>query len=147
MNIRMILSIIAGYGALAGCDTKGVPATFANVCDAANHKKTVEIAGYFNNSGSAMCSRSKTDPTMRCPIAFVETPGTSGPMRAYIARGNDSSETENVDKKGLKIRDAKGEFVENTQKVKLTAEVMVIETPSAGGSKCVLRFVSKIEKL
>jgi hypothetical protein len=56
-----------------GCSTTGIPVEFAKACDKENDDKRVEIIGYFNNSGSAMCSSGYGNP-MRCPIDFVSEP-------------------------------------------------------------------------
>jgi hypothetical protein len=111
----------------AGCDYKGVPVAFAKTCDKANDDTTVEVVGFFNNTGSSMCSSSGNSP-MRCPINFVETAnGDKNIVRSDIDLGSGASSVENVEGKGLTIHDINGEVVENTTKVKVTANVNVIE--------------------
>ena len=126
----------------AGCDYKGVPVEYAHICDKANDKKTVEATGFFNNTGSAMCSKSGNEP-MRCPIDFVEAPGAANPIRAYIDKGSGASSIDNIEEKGLKIRDKDNNFVENSEKVKVTASVKRLD--NAGVDGCYIT-VKKIEK-
>ena len=128
------LSVFAAVTAsllLIGC--KGEPVEYAHACDKTYDKELVEIPGYFHNTGSAMCSRSGKSP-MRCPIEFVEAPSSTKGIRAYITKGNGSSETNAVDGEGLKIRDNKGKFIDNTTKIKLTAKVHRLD--SVGADRC-----------
>lgn len=132
----------------SGCNYTGVKVEFANTCDKANDKQYIEVVGYFNNSGSAMCSKSGNSP-MRCPVNFVDNPSQPKPVRAEIDLGSGANYIENVEGKGLTIRDDKGEIVENTQKVKVTASLMVYNTPSKptdNFAPCSLT-VKKIEKV
>jgi len=111
----------------AGCDYKGVPVAFAKTCDKANDDTTVEVVGYFENSGSKMCSSSRGGP-MRCPINFVETAnGDKNIVRSYIDLGSGASSVEDIDGIGLTIHDTNGEVVDNSTKVKITANVNVID--------------------
>ena len=66
---------------------------------------------------------------------------------ADITLGGWAREVENVKDQGLKIRDHKSEFVEPTQKVKLTVEVKVFSDvkPDSKGYGCHIS-VYKIEK-
>lgn len=128
------LSMFAAAAAsllLIGC--KGEPVEYSHACDQTYDKELVEIPGYFHNTGSAMCSRSGKSP-MRCPIEFVESPSSTKGIRAYITKGNGSSETNAVEGEGLKIRDNKGKFIDNTTKIKLTAKVHRLT--SIGADRC-----------
>ncbi len=151
MNNRILKFVsLAGCVMFAGCNSKGIPVEYASLFNPANDKKIVEVVGYFKNSGNAMCSNSKNDSAMRCPINFVDTPtSTVVPIHAQIAMGKGNNQIENVDKKGLKIRDDKGEFVDNTQKVKITASIGVFIPPPTqkNAALCYMRQVKKIEKL
>jgi hypothetical protein len=147
MKIYGFLLVLAVVGS-AGCNTTGVPVEYAAACDKANDDKRVEVVGYFKNTGSAMCSKSGNEP-MRCPIEFVDGPNTEKPIRVYIDKGSGNSEIDNPEQKGLKIKDDKGEIVENTQKVKLTADVNVLDSASlTGDSKSAGCYMTakKIEK-
>jgi hypothetical protein len=128
---------------IAGCNPTGTPVDFAHMCDKPNDDKNVEVVGYFNNTGSAMCSKSGNEP-MRCPIDFVNAPGEkANAVRAYIDKGSGKSEIEAADGKGLQIHDATGALVENSQKVKIVARVKRLD--SAGKDGCYVN-VKKIEK-
>ena len=142
---RSFSLVLVMGAALAGC-SKPVPVAYANLCDAANNKKTIEVDGYFNSVGSVMCSTSKAVPHMTCPVPFVDTPGAKQPLTANLDLGKGANE---IDKEGLKIRDDKGELVGSTQKVKLTTKVNIF-TPrpsDPNAAACYLYVVKKIEKL
>ncbi len=127
--MRLVLSgMLVGLVFLAmGCNTSGVPVAFGKTCDKANDDTTVEVTGYFNNTGSAMCSKSGGNP-MRCPINFVETPnGDKQIVRSEVDLGSGASSVENIEGKGLTIHDMNGEVVDNTHKVKIVANVYVID--------------------
>jgi hypothetical protein len=130
-----------------GCDYTGVPVEFASTCDKANDDKTVEVTGYFNNTGSSMCSKSGKSP-MRCPIDFVSEPkGEKDIVRAELDLGSGGSSIENVEGEGLKIHDKDGGLVENTQKVKITANVNVLDTPRSDPKyQACWVVVKKVEK-
>ncbi|MCU0237883.1 MAG: hypothetical protein MUC29_00445 [Pyrinomonadaceae bacterium] len=130
-----------------GCNYTGVPVEYANVCDMKNNGQYVEVVGYFKNTGSAMCSKSGNEP-MRCPIQLVDKPDQPKPVSAYIDLGSGASSIAKDDAKGLVIRDDKNEVVENSQKVKVTATLMVYTSPpdpNANYAPCSLT-VKKIEK-
>lgn len=132
---------------VSGCNYTGIPVEYANVCDKKNDKQYVEVVGYFKNTGSAMCSKSGNEP-MRCPIQLVDKPDQPKPVSAYIDLGSGASSISKDDAKGLTIRDDKNEVVENSQKVKVTASLMVYDTPSKptdNFAPCSLT-VKKIEK-
>lgn len=145
LSMTIFLSVVAL--AMAGCNYTGTPVQFANACDKANDDKHVEVSGYFKNTGSAMCSKSGNEP-MRCPIEFVEGPNTEKPIRVYIDKGSGKSEIDNPDpKKGLEIKDDKGEVVDNTQKVKIVADVSVLDAlPANSNSAGCFMTAKKIEK-
>jgi hypothetical protein len=142
---------LSGLGLfLAGCNYTGTPVEYANTCNKENDDKRVEIVGFFNNTGSAMCSKSGNEP-MRCPIDFIDAIGsTKIPIRAYIDKGSGASSIDAEKDKPLKIKDDKGEFIENSQKVKIVADVNVLDEVSKVGETtksagCYLT-VKKIEK-
>lgn len=131
----------------AGCNYTGTPVEYANMCNKENDDKYVETVGFFNNTGSAMCSKSGKEP-MRCPIDFIEAVGsTKIPIRAYIDKGSGKSSIDAEKDKPLKITDDKGEVVENSNKVKIVADVTVFDTPPSDGKSapCFIT-VKKIEK-
>jgi hypothetical protein len=132
--------------AFAGCNYTGIPVEYANMCDRANDDKYVEVAGFLDNSGSAMCSSRGKGPT-ECGIRFKESLTAEPWVFANITKGSGASEIENVEGEGLKIRDDKSEFITKEQKVKITATAMVYDTPptDANAAKCSLN-VKKIEK-
>lgn len=122
----MLLSLAVFF---AGCNYTGTPVEFAKACDKENKEKRVEITGYFKNTGSAMCSSGYGNP-MRCPIDFVSEPNANESIiRAEIDLGSGSSSIAKDDVKGLIIHDDKGEVVENSQKVKIVADVKTLDTP------------------
>ncbi len=131
-----------------GCNSTGVPVEYANICDKANDDKNVEVVGFFNNTGSTMCSKSGKEP-MRCPINFISAPGAANPLRAYIDKGSGSSSIDAEKDQPLKIKDDKGEVIENSQKVKIVADVTVFDEASkVGDPKSAACFITvkKIEK-
>ncbi len=145
MKKYLMLTVIGLFA--AGCNYTGKPVEWARTCDKENDKQYVEIVGFFKNSGSAMCSRRGNEP-MRCPISFVDKADQPKPINANIDLGSGASSVENVDGKGLIIRDEKKEDIDNSQKVKITASVMVFDgpqDPNANYSPCALT-VKKIEK-
>ncbi|MFN0138776.1 MAG: hypothetical protein ACKVQW_01650 [Pyrinomonadaceae bacterium] len=148
MRNLLFLAVAGLCFAASGCSTTGTPVEYSGLCDKANDDKRVEVTGFLDNNGSAMCSSGYGNP-MRCPIKFKDTLGNEKWINADIDKGSGANSTDEVEKgKGLKIKDDKGEFVERTQKVKLTADVNVLDTPSnsptsAGGCYVV---VKKIEK-
>ncbi len=129
---------------IVGCNATGTPSDFAHMCDKPNDGNNVEVVGYFNNTGSAMCSKSGNEP-MRCPIDFVNAPGgdKANAVRAYIDKGNGKSEVEATEGKGLEIHDATGALIDNSQKVKIVARVKRLD--AAGKDGCYVT-VKKIEK-
>jgi hypothetical protein len=130
-----------------GCDYTGVPVEFASACDKANDDTTIEVTGYFNNTGSAMCSSSGKGP-MRCPIDFVGEPKSEKDVvRAELDLGSGASSVENVEGEGLKIHDLEGSLIDNSQKVKITANAKVFDTPREDKKyqNCYV-VVKKIEK-
>lgn len=142
--------IITGLCLLAtGCNYTGTPVEYANMCNKENDDKYVEVVGFFNNTGSAMCSKSGNEP-MRCPIDFIDAVGsTKIPIRAYIDKGSGASSIDAEKDKPLKITDDKKEVIENTQKVKIVADVTVFDEGSrVGDSKSAPCFITvkKIEK-
>jgi hypothetical protein len=144
-SVKDILIFVVLYTSVAflGCNPSGTPVDFANMCGKANDGKNVEVSGYFNNTGSAMCSKSGNEP-MRCPIDFVGAPGDANPIRAHIDKGSGKSEIEAVENKGLQIHDQTGGIIENGQKVKIVARVKRLD--AAGKDSCYVN-VKKIEKM
>lgn len=129
MKKCLFLAVIALCFLAIGCNSTGVPVEFAKTCDKANDDKTVEITGYFNNTGSAMCSSGYGNP-MRCPIDFVSEPNKQdGIVRAEIDLGSGANYIAKDDVKGLIIHDDKNQVVENSNKVKITADVNTLDTP------------------
>ena len=125
----------------------GTPVEYTNLCDKANDDKRVQVTGFLDNNGSAMCSSGYGHP-MECPIRFKDALENEKWINADIDMGSGSSEVGEVEKgKGLKIKDDNGDFIERTQKVKLTADLRVFETPPSDqkSAGCVLNVV-KIEK-
>lgn len=133
--------------ASVGCNYTGTPVEYANMCNKENDDKYVEVVGFFNNTGSAMCSKSGNEP-MRCPIDFIEAVGsTKIPIRVYIDKGSGKSSIDAEKDKPLKITDDKGEVIENSQKVKIVADVNVFDTPPTDGKTApCFATVKKIEK-
>ncbi len=133
---------------VSGCNYSGTPVEWANTCDKANDDKYVEVVGFFYNSGSAMCSKSGKEP-MRCPIDFIDSVGsTKIPIRAYLDKGSGASSIDAAKDQPLKITDEKKEIVENSQKVKIVADVNVLDLPPSevGKSAGCYLTVKKIEK-
>ena len=144
---RLLFLIVAGVFAV-GCNQTGKPVEFANVCDKANDQQNIEVVGYFQNSGSAMCSKSGNDP-MRCPISFADKADNPRPALVYVDLGSGSSSIENVEGKGLIIRDDKKQDITNNDKVKVVAYTRVYDSPSDSMGKylpCSLT-AKKIEKV
>lgn len=80
-----------------------------------------------------MCSKSGREP-MRCPVDFIDQPGSGvKPLRAYIDKGTGSSSIDAEKGQPLRIRDDKGDIIENSQKVKLVADVTVFDDASRAG--------------
>lgn len=147
MKFTNLFIICAAALLMLGCSTTGTPVEYSNLCDKANDDKRVEVVGFLDNNGSAMCSSGYGNP-MRCPIKFKDTLENEKWISSDIDKGSGSSSTDEVEKgKGLKIKDDKGEFVERTQKVKVTADVKVFDTPPTDGktAPCYI-VVKKIEK-
>ncbi|MBK8809862.1 MAG: hypothetical protein IPN69_03920 [Acidobacteria bacterium] len=147
--MRTILLMISVLFAI-GCakDYTGKPVEYARLCDKENNKQMVEVTGFFKHDGSAMCSKSGSDP-MRCPVKFVDNPDNPNPPSANIDLGSGKSAIENVEGKGLVIHDEKVQVVAAADKVKVTAEVFVSSAPPSPDIKtapCVLT-VKKIEKI
>ncbi len=143
---RLLVLLLVGLFA-ASCDYKGKPVEYSGICNKENDKEYIEVVGFFKNNGSAMCSKRGNEP-MRCPIYFVDTPDQPKPVMANVDLGSGASSVENVDGKGLTIRDEKKQDVANSDKVKITASVMVFDGPQDPNAKyapCSLT-VKKIEK-
>jgi hypothetical protein len=143
MKNFLLLMVVGLSLLLSGCNYTGTPVEYANLCDKSNDRKMVEVVGFLDNNGSAMCSNS-TGP-MKCAISFKEKLETKEFVNADISLGTWASEVENVEGKGLRIRDSKSEFIERTDKVKLTAEVRVTTGGSDPKYGCYLSTY-KIEK-
>ncbi len=145
MKKYLFLSVLGLF--FVGCNYTGTPVEYANICDKANDDKYVEVVGFFKNTGSAMCSKSGKDP-MRCPIDFLDAPSSDKiPIRAYIDKGSGASSIDAEKDQPLKIKDDKGDTIENTQKVKIVASVNVFDAPPTDGkvAACYIT-VKKIEK-
>jgi len=145
MKKYLILLVLGLF--FVGCNYTGTPVEYANMCNKENDDKYVEVVGFFKNSGSAMCSKSGNEP-MRCPIDFIgEIGSTKTPIRVYIDKGSGASSIDAEKDQPLKIKDEKGEFVENSNKVKIVASVNVFDTPptDANVAPC-YATVKKIEK-
>lgn len=149
MKNYLFLTIIGLCFLVAGCNYTGTPVEYANICAKENDDKYVEVVGFFNNSGSAMCSKSGKEP-MRCPIDFIDSPASDKiPIRAYIDKGSGASSIDAEKNQPLKIKDDKGEVIENSQKVKIVADVTVFDEASkVGDTKSAACFITvkKIEK-
>lgn len=142
-----LLAITAAAIFAVGCNPTGTPVEYANLCDKGNDDKRVEVVGFLDNNGSAMCSSGYGHP-MRCPIKFKGTLDQAQWINANIDKGSGASSIDEAEKgKGLKIKDYKGDFVEREQKVKIVADVNVYDTPSQEGLafSCYV-IVNKIEK-
>lgn len=123
----------------------GTPVEYANVCDKANDEKRVQVVGYLDNNGSAMCSSGYGKP-MHCPVSFKSDLAAEKFISADIDKGKGASEIDVYEEgKGLKIKDDKGEIIDRTQKVKIIADVKVYETPPANTAGCYV-MVNNIEK-
>ncbi len=145
MKKYFVLGLMAVSSMIAGCNATGTPVEYANVCEKANDDKNVEVVGFLDNKGSAMCSSGYGKP-MRCPISFKSDLAAEKGINADIDKGTGSSSIDEYEKgKGLKIKDDKGEFIERTQKVKIVAEVNVFDTPEPATAGCYI-VVKKIEK-
>jgi len=147
MKNYSLLTIIFATVFAVGCNYTGTPVEYANVCDKANDDKSVEVVGFLDNKGSAMCSSGYGHP-MRCPIGFKDSLESERSISANIDKGTGSSSIDEYEKgKGLKLKDDKGEFIERTQKVKIVAEVNVFDTPPTDGTTAACyMIVKKIEK-
>ena len=147
MKTYFILGLMAACSMIAGCNATGTPVEYANVCDKANNEKRVEVVGFLDNKGSAMCSSGYGNP-MRCPISFKSDLKETTGINADIDKGTGSSSIDEYEKgKGLKLKDDKGEFIERTQKVKIVADVKVFDSPPTDGNTAACYVVvKKIEK-
>ena len=146
--MKVTITIFAFTLALfaAGCNVTGKPVEYAALCDQANDDQRVEVVGFLDNSGSAMCSSGYGNP-MRCPIKFKAKLEDEKSVSADIDKGSGASSTDEVEKgKGLKIKDDKGEIIERTQKVKLVADVKVFDAPQDREKLGCYIVVKKIEK-
>jgi|CXWL01.1.fsa_nt_gi hypothetical protein len=149
MRNYFTLGLLTAISIVSACNYSGTPVEYANVCDKANDDKLVEVVGFLDNKGSAMCSSGYGHP-MRCPIGFKDNLDSEKSLNASIDKGTGASSIDEYEKgKGLKLKDAMGEFVERTQKVKIVAEVNVFDEASRVGdpnsAACYL-IVKKIEK-
>lgn len=101
-----LLLLIVGLCFLAnGCNRKGVPVEYANMCDLANNHTTIEVVGYLVNDGSVMCSNSADGESIKCGIRFQDSLSSKTFSMAKITKRSWSSEIENIEGEGLKIRD------------------------------------------
>jgi hypothetical protein len=143
-----LLLVIVGLCVFSGgCNYTGVPVEYANMCDIANNGKNIEVVGFLDNNGSAMCSNSAGGGPIACGIKFKGSLDSEKWVFANITKGTWASETENVEREGLKIRDNNSEFITGGQKVRVTASVMVFTPPPTDAKTpgCSLS-VKKIEK-
>ncbi|MFM9904122.1 MAG: hypothetical protein ACKVQJ_06060 [Pyrinomonadaceae bacterium] len=123
----------------------GTPVEYAGVCDKANNEKRVQVVGFLDNDGSAMCSSGYGKP-MHCPVKFKADMAAEKSISADIDKGQGSSQIDEYEKgKGLKIKDDKGEIIERNQKVKLIADVKVYDRPGETEPGCYI-MVNNIEK-
>jgi hypothetical protein len=130
-----------------GCNYTGVPVEYVKMCDKENDDKYVEVVGFLDNTGSAMCTKRGKGPT-ECGIRFKDSLESEPWVFANIYKGGSASEIDAAEGEGLKIRDDKGDVIEREQKVKLTASVSVFSSPPSKDDKsmgCSLD-VKKIEK-
>ena len=147
MKIYLFLAVAGLCFLSAGCSRTGTPVEYANMCDVANNHKTIAVVGFLDNDGSAMCSNSAGGGPIECGIRFKNSLDSKEFVFAKITRGSWSSETENIEGEGLKIRDNNSEFITRNQKVKITASVLVFTStdPNKKPEGCSLS-VDKIEK-
>lgn len=146
MKKYFLIGMLATTAFVSGCNVSGTPVEYSALCDQANDDKRVEVVGFLDNNGSAMCSSGYGNP-MRCPIKFKGTLEQEKWVNADLDKGSGASSTDEVEKgKGLKIKDDKGEFIERTQKVKLVADVNVFDSPSDREKHGCYIVVKKIEK-
>jgi len=123
----------------------GTPVEYSGVCEKANDEKRVQVVGYLDNDGSAMCSSGYGKP-MHCPVKFKADLSSETSINADIDKGKGASEIDVYEEgKGLKIKDDKGEIIERTQKVKLIADVKVYDRPGESTPGCYV-MVNNIEK-
>lgn len=144
MKKYLFLMIASLSVAAIGCNYTGKPVEFAQMCDTANDREYVEVVGFLDNDGSAMCTTRGKGPT-DCGIRFKESLDSEKWVFANITKGSWASEIDNYEGEGLKIRDDNSEFITKAQKVKLTASVLVSGPPSEKSMGCSLD-VKKIEK-
>lgn len=148
MKNYLWIVIIGLVAFAAGCSGPPVAVEYSATCTKENSGKYVEVVGFFNNTGSAMCSK-RGNEYMKCPINFVSAPGAGKPMRAELYKTTGNNAVDNPGEKGLKITDDKGQNVENADKVKLTGKVFFFgdSTPADADYLPCSVTVDKIEKV
>lgn len=131
-----------------GCDTKGVPTEFANVCTPENEKKTLEVSGVLQSRTSVFCSN--TGGRMECGFDFLESAGGDRKFSAEIAQGSGANTVDKLErgfkKEDVKIRDNAGNLIAlGSDKVKLTGKMSVV-APTGGSQGVCFMQVYKIER-
>lgn len=125
----MRLAIVTfGILAVTACTKTAVPVDIANACAADNEKKYLSVAGYLDDRGSIFCSNIGGGP-VRCGLDVIAQAGGPKVFSADIEQGSGSSSIEKMEsgykKSDIKIRDAAGNIIKLTDKLRFTGEMNV----------------------
>lgn len=148
MKSYFALGLIAVSCMISGCNTSGTPVEFANACDIANDKKTLEVAGFVQPRSTILCS--SHGGRMECPFEFLDTVGGDKKMTADIEQGTGANTVSEIPKgfkkEDLKVRDnASSPIAFGTDRLRLTGKMMIAPAAPGGQGVCVMQ-VYKIEK-
>lgn len=148
MKYSFLLTVIASFLFVSGCNTKGEPVEFANACNLENNKKAIEVSGILIEKGGIFCSN--TSGRMECGYKLVQKAGDNDGFSADIEVGTGANTGEKppsgFKREDLKIRDNAGELVKLGDKVKLTGMLTSVkDATDPSGGVCYLK-VYKIER-
>ena len=138
--------VLAFAGIALGCAAKqGEPIEVANLCNAANDGKYLEVKGVIATPTSVFCSNIASS-RVNCPFDVLEARGGEKRFRVDIEQGSGANTVDKLGsgfkKEDIKIRDNSGNLVSlDNDLVKVTGKLMV--SPDA---KVCLVTVDRIEK-
>lgn len=144
MRVSILFAGMLAFFTFVGCAVEpGTPINFADGCKIANEKKQVEISGYLDDKGGVFCSN--TGGRMECGFTLLESPQNGKSVRVDIEQGSGSNAVEKLERgykrEDIKIRDAAGNIVGLSDRVKVTGKMNVMPDESF----CFIQ-VEKIEK-
>lgn len=131
-----------------GCQVKGQPMAYDQVCSLGNDKKTIETEGYLDDGVTVLCSN--TGGRMECGLDLKKGPDSKARFSADIATGSGVNSMNDLPsgykKSDIVIRNNDGNVIDLGKPVKITGKLSAYQSSdAAGGVGCFVQ-VYKIEQ-